>query len=100
MSMTDREVADRERIVLVVRAAVEQILPGLPAGAFAEDRHLKDLGADSVDRVEIILGVLDRLGIDEPMSTFATVANLGALVDLLLAKRLAAQRAAARGKDG
>jgi len=75
---------DRERTAAVVRDVVSQILPGVARDAITGDKHLKDLGADSVDRVEIILGVLDRLGLDEPMSAFSDLPDIDALVDHLV----------------
>jgi polyketide biosynthesis acyl carrier protein len=80
------EAPARTEVAALVRDVVGSILPALPAAEIAEDRHLKELGADSVDRVEIILTVLDRLGVDEPMSSFSSLPNLGALVDFLVEK--------------
>ncbi|WP_406207907.1 phosphopantetheine-binding protein [Kitasatospora sp. NBC_01560] len=74
----------RERMDALVRDVIGQILPGLAPAAISGDQHLKDLGADSVDRVEIILGLVDRLGLDEPMSRFAELPDVDALVDFLL----------------
>ena len=70
----------------LVRDTVARILPGVPRGDMTGDRHLKDLGADSVDRVEIILALIERLGLDEPMSSFSELPDLDALVDFLVAK--------------
>jgi polyketide biosynthesis acyl carrier protein len=80
------EALARTEVAALVRGVVGSILPALPAAEIVEDRHLKELGADSVDRVEIILTVLDRLGVDEPMSSFSSLPNLGALVDFLVEK--------------
>ena len=66
-----------------VHAVIRSILPGLGPDDIDESLHLKDLGADSVDRVEIIMGVLDRLGLREPLSTFSDVPSIRALVLLL-----------------
>ena len=76
----------RAEVLATVRAVVADILPGLSPADSAEHRHLADLGADSVDRVEIIIGLLHRLGLREPMSSFSSPPNVGALVDLLVAK--------------
>lgn len=70
----------RDDVELVVHQQIAEILPSVP---IAGDRHLKDLGADSVDRVEILLGVLDRLGLRAPLSDFRDVPNVDALVDVL-----------------
>lgn len=74
---------NREAVERVVREVLAVILPSVPADAITGEKHLKDLGADSVDRVEIILMLLDRLQIDEPMSTFSQVPNIDGLVTLL-----------------
>jgi polyketide biosynthesis acyl carrier protein len=73
----------REAIERVVREVIAVILPSVPADAIAGNKHLRDLGADSVDRVEIILMLLDRLHLDEPMSTFSQVPDVDGLVTLL-----------------
>jgi polyketide biosynthesis acyl carrier protein len=73
----------RESIEAVVREVIGVVLPSLPPEAIVGHKHLKELGADSVDRVEIILMLIDRLGIDEPMTSFAAVPNIDGLVSLL-----------------
>jgi polyketide biosynthesis acyl carrier protein len=82
--MMPGHVMSRAEVAALVREVVGSILPGLPAAEITEDRHPRDLGADSVDRVEIILAVLDRLGLGEPMSSFSSLPDLGALVDFLV----------------
>jgi polyketide biosynthesis acyl carrier protein len=71
----------------VARTAVYEvilgILPSLRPADIDESLHLKHLGADSVDRVEIIMGVLERLGLQEPLSSFSGVPSIGALIELL-----------------
>lgn len=73
----------RESIDRVVREVITAILPSVPADEIAGNKHLRDLGADSVDRVEIILMLLDRLHLDEPMSSFSRVPDIDGLVTLL-----------------
>jgi polyketide biosynthesis acyl carrier protein len=73
----------REAVDLAVRETIAVVLPSLPAGAIEGNKHLRDLGADSVDRVEIILMLLDRLHIDEPMSSLSQLSDIDALVTFL-----------------
>jgi polyketide biosynthesis acyl carrier protein len=73
----------KETIARMVRETISSILPNLPAEAISGNRSLKDLGADSVDRVEIILSIMNRLGLDEPMSNFSNIPNIDELVDYL-----------------
>lgn len=73
----------RESVAATVRSAITAVLPSVPADAIAGDKHLRDLGADSVDRVEIILMILDRLHLKEPMSSFSQLPNIDSLVDFV-----------------
>lgn len=74
---------NREEIAAAVSGAVGEILPVVDPGEVRGDRHLKDLGADSLERVEIIMNVLDRLGVRIPLAEFATLPDIDAMVDLL-----------------
>jgi len=73
----------REAIERVVHEVITVILPSVPADAIAGNKHLRHLGADSVDRVEIILMILERLHLDEPMSSFSRVPDIDGLVTFL-----------------
>jgi polyketide biosynthesis acyl carrier protein len=75
---------EREKIAAVVSETIMTILPVVTADQIAEEKHLKDLGADSVDRVEIILTLIERFGLDEPMGSFSAIPNIGALIDFLV----------------
>jgi polyketide biosynthesis acyl carrier protein len=73
----------RQAVELVVRDVLAIVLPSVPADAIAGHKHLRDLGADSVDRVEIVLMLLQRLHLDEPMSSFSRLPDIDALVTFL-----------------
>lgn len=79
--------SEKEMVARTVREIVASILPNLPAENISGDKSLKDHGADSVDRVEIILTIMKRLGVDEPMSNFSNIANIDELVDYLCRAR-------------
>ncbi len=76
-------VSAKESTALVVRETISAILPNLPAHAVPGNKSLKDIGADSVDRVEILLMLMDRLGIREPLSTFSNIPTIDDLIDYL-----------------
>jgi polyketide biosynthesis acyl carrier protein len=77
------EVLSREAVELVVRDVIAVVLPSVPADAITGDKHPRDLGADSVDRVEIVMMLLERLHVDEPMSSLSQLPNIDALVTFL-----------------
>ncbi|WP_432248698.1 acyl carrier protein [Streptomyces sanyensis] len=80
---TPPEHAARDEADRALREVIAGILPALPPQEVVHTRHLKDLGADSVDRVEIIAGVTARLGLDVPMGRFSDIPDIGALVGFL-----------------
>jgi polyketide biosynthesis acyl carrier protein len=47
------------------------------------DKSLSDLGANSVDRVEIVTLTMEDLGIKIPFMSFAAATNIEDLVDIL-----------------
>jgi len=73
----------REEVERIVREVITVVLPSVPAEAIAGNQHLRDLGADSVDRVEIILMLLERFNLQEPMSTFSAIPDVDALISVL-----------------
>ncbi|MET9500402.1 phosphopantetheine-binding protein [Streptomyces sp. NPDC006622] len=82
--MPQRSDTDRAAVARLVHETVAAILPQVPAEQITGDKHLKDLGADSVDRVEIIMALIDALGVREPMAGFSTVPHIDALIDFLV----------------
>jgi polyketide biosynthesis acyl carrier protein len=72
-----------DELLTVVLESVREILPTVDPARLRPELHLRDLGADSIDRVEIIVTVLDRLGLDEPMASFTDLSDIGQMVDLL-----------------
>ena len=73
----------RDEIERLVHESINDILPSVEPAQITAAAHLRDLGADSVDRVEIIISLLDRLGLDQPMAAFSDIPDIGALVDFL-----------------
>ncbi|MCX4530636.1 acyl carrier protein [Streptomyces sp. NPDC002596] len=73
----------RDEMRSLVHEAITDILPSVAPERITDAAHLRDLGADSVDRVEIIISLQDRLGIDRPMAEFSDIPDIGALVGFL-----------------
>ncbi|WP_020634865.1 acyl carrier protein [Amycolatopsis alba] len=78
MTQTEQEVTH------TLHKVIADILPGTGPEQIHPDKHLRDLGADSVDRVEIIVQVTDLLGIDLPLSNFGSLRDIRELVDYLV----------------
>ena len=71
----------RAKVEETVLAVLAEILPDLPAEEITLDKNLAGLGADSVDRVEIISLVVHRLDRSDQISNLAQIPNLGALIE-------------------
>jgi polyketide biosynthesis acyl carrier protein len=78
---------EKEKVARMVRETISSILPNVPAEQVSGEKSLLEHGADSVDRVEIILSIMNRLGIDEPMSNFSSLSNVDELVNFLCGAR-------------
>ena len=61
-----------------------QVLEQAVTGAGTLDARLKDLGANSLDRIEVATCAMEELSIDVPRTRLAGVDSLGSLVDALL----------------
>ncbi|AXH93310.1 acyl carrier protein [Micromonospora aurantiaca] len=75
--------ASDEAVRRVVHEVITEILPAVPGDRIPGDAHLRDLGADSIDRVEIILTLRERLGVDEPLGSFSDLPDIDHLVAYL-----------------
>lgn len=73
----------RDEITRVVHEVMFSRIPTLRGQTIAGDKSLEDYGADSVDRVEIILAIMNRLGARKPLSEFSSLADIDEMVDFL-----------------
>ncbi|MFE1951178.1 MULTISPECIES: phosphopantetheine-binding protein [Streptomyces] len=78
--MTAPVAADPATVRSVLVEVIAEILPDVPAQEVLDERSLADLGADSVDRVEIITTLCHRLGSRERVSRFAEIRDIGGLI--------------------
>ena len=68
---------------VVIREAVLEVLPETPAAAVTPERSLRELGASSLDRADIVAQAMHRLGIQAPADRLAAAENLGDLATVL-----------------
>lgn len=72
-----------DQIFEIVRRHVIDVLPGVDPDAVRPERAMRDLGANSLDRMDVVIGVQDELGIRVPTSALAGVNDLRSLVGVL-----------------
>ncbi len=74
--------SDGDEALRVVRQVVAQFL-GLAPDAVHDDQDLRAHGADSIDRVEIIVGLKRRFEVTAPLSRFTGIPDLRGLAVFL-----------------
>lgn len=66
---------------------VREVMPHLQDVALQPSDSLRDLGANSIDRADIVIGVMEELSLEIPRIELLTPNNLGELADLIHARR-------------
>lgn len=72
----------KDAVLKVLKQKVLEILPELPTETITFDKSLKELGANSIDRMDIIVKTMEALEIKLPMVETAKATNIGDLVEL------------------
>ncbi len=73
----------KEQVYGVVKKAIMEVLPDLNSERISIEKQLKDLGANSIDRMEVVTMSMEELGLKIPLMSFAQVNNIESLVDVL-----------------
>lgn len=80
MTITKTDVFD------VVKNNILHSLTTLDPTAIQREASMKDLGANSIDRADVVVKSMADLSLKIPLIEFAKVSNIGGLVDLLYNK--------------
>lgn len=73
----------KEHVFTVVKKHLMQTVDGLDEAAITEAKSMKELGANSLDIVEIVSVSMRELKVKVPRSELSKLTNIGGLVDLL-----------------
>lgn len=82
----------QQSIVEIIAGHAREVLPDLAGRPLGAADSLRELGANSIDRAEILMLTTATLGLRIPLVELSQARNVGELADLLAA------RAAARGE--
>lgn len=78
--------AKRNEVVETVKTALSEVLPELQQNAIDEDIQLKDFGANSIDRMDVIVSSMESLGLKLPMMEFQGKKTIAEIADVLYVK--------------
>lgn len=76
----------KEDIFSIIVQHTCEIIPELEQHHFKLDDQLTDLGANSVDRAEIVMMTLESLSLQIPSIELSNARNLGDLAEILFEK--------------
>jgi len=74
--------SEAEIVATIVRHA-RQVVPQLESHQFKATDSLRELGANSVDRADIIMMTLETLALNIPLSIMAKAENIGELASII-----------------
>jgi acyl carrier protein len=77
---------EREEVVTALREVAVEVLSVDPDVVVESARFKEDLDADSLDLVELVMGLEERFDISVPEEDLENVGTVGQAVDLVLAK--------------
>lgn len=77
---------NRIELMSLLRGILLDIIPELERGEISEEETLRDLGANSVDRGELITLTLEKLELDIPRVELAGAQTLREIADILIEK--------------
>jgi polyketide biosynthesis acyl carrier protein len=77
---------NKEDIFLIITQHAQEIIPGLESHDFQWTDSLRALGANSIDRSEIVMMTLDSISLEMPLSETIKAENIGELAALLYEK--------------
>ncbi|MET9969785.1 phosphopantetheine-binding protein [Streptomyces sp. NPDC059862] len=72
-----------DAVLSAIRSSVRVVLPEVDPDLVTEDVSLTDLGANSIDRVDVVTMAMDALGISLSVTEFTDVHDIGSLARLL-----------------
>ena len=76
----------REDAVVALREVAVEVLSVEPDAVTEDARFKEDLDADSLDLVELVMGLEERFDISVPEEDLENVTTVGQAVDLVLSK--------------
>jgi acyl carrier protein len=77
---------EREDAVVALREVAVEVLSVEPDAVTEDARFKEDLDADSLDLVELVMGLEERFDISVPEEDLENVTTVGQAVDLVMSK--------------
>lgn len=77
---------DTDKIFEMITMHIREVLPNLESHQFLLTDSLKDLGANSIDRSDILIMTLESLSLKMPLIEMSKANNIGELIGIIYDK--------------
>ena len=77
---------NQDEVLLIIKEVVCDLIPGVTADGISRFHSLEDLGANSMDRADVVMMVTERMELHIPLTETVGPRNIGDLADLLSEK--------------
>ncbi|WP_020673004.1 phosphopantetheine-binding protein [Amycolatopsis nigrescens] len=77
---------DSTAVFAVLRENIVAVCPEIDEGEIRADRSMRDLGCDSLERLDIVVAALDELELELNPELLTDVRDIGGLVDALVSE--------------
>ncbi|MDT0268351.1 acyl carrier protein [Streptomyces sp. DSM 44915] len=75
----------QEEIFTILTSVFAEIIPDVDTSGITLEDSLRDLGANSIDRADIITDTMEQAGVSLPMVSFADAKSIGDIVRIIAA---------------
>ena len=75
----------KEELLESIKEAISFTVPEIDTTDLKYEDSLKEIGANSVDRAEILIMLMEDAGVKLPMVSFGEAKNIGEILDIVLA---------------
>jgi polyketide biosynthesis acyl carrier protein len=76
----------KSEVFEVIQRNLREILPDLQSIVIDPQQSMRQLGANSLDRADVVLQSMEALGVRFPLNELAGVENIQGLVDFLYSR--------------
>lgn len=75
---------DKDQIIEIIKYQISEVLPEIPSEALSGCPSMKLLGANSIDRAEVVVMTLEELDLAVPLIDLGGAQDICHLADLML----------------
>jgi polyketide biosynthesis acyl carrier protein len=75
---------EQQRVFSVVKSNLLKVVMDLKPDDITIEKSMTELGANSVDRVEVVMYSMEELGLDVPRAELHGAKNIAGLVEILV----------------